>query len=174
MASELEHWLRGPVPGVPAELQAVAHALLQACDDLAAAAAPLNTDQLWTSPGGIAPVGFHLVHAAGSLGRLLTYARGEQLTHEQFEALKAEKAAAERRPDRATLVANLNSAIARALDQVRTTAVASLADERRVGRQALPSTVRGLLFHAAEHAARHAGQATTTSKIVRAGALGGP
>src|SRR5512142_2892671 len=104
MASEPEHWLSGPVPGVPAELQPVAHALLQARDDLAAAAAPLTAEQLWTSPGGAAPVGYHLVHAAGSLGRLLTYARGQQLTAEQFDELKAEKAAAERGLDRATLV----------------------------------------------------------------------
>ena len=38
----------------------------------------------------------------------------------------------------------------------------------RVGRAGLPSTVRGLLFHAAEHAQRHAGQIVTTAKIVRA------
>jgi hypothetical protein len=36
-----------------------------------------------------------------------------------------------------------------------------------VGRAGLPSTVIGLLFHLAEHAQRHAGQALTTAKIVR-------
>jgi hypothetical protein len=30
----------------------------------------------------------------------------------------------------------------------------------------LPSTVLGLLFHAAEHAQRHVGQAVTTAKVV--------
>jgi len=30
--------------------------------------------------------------------------------------------------------------------------------------------VLGLLFHAAEHAQRHAGQVTTTARIVRGGA----
>jgi hypothetical protein len=43
-----------------------------------------------------------------------------------------------------------------------------VATERRVGRQALPATVLGLLFHAAEHTTRHAGQPITTSKTVRA------
>jgi uncharacterized damage-inducible protein DinB len=32
---------------------------------------------------------------------------------------------------------------------------------------AVPSNVRGLLFHAAEHATRHVGQIITTIKIVR-------
>jgi len=39
-----------------------------------------------------------------------------------------------------------------------------------VGRQRLPSTVLGLLYHAAEHATRHAGQAATTTTILRGGA----
>jgi hypothetical protein len=37
-------------------------------------------------------------------------------------------------------------------------------DERLVGRLKLPSTVVGLLFHAAEHTQRHVGQAATTRK----------
>ena len=36
-----------------------------------------------------------------------------------------------------------------------------------VDRDRLPSTVLGLLSHAAEHATRHTGQALTTLKIVR-------
>jgi hypothetical protein len=35
-----------------------------------------------------------------------------------------------------------------------------------VGRDRLPSTVLGLLFHAAEHAQRHSAQIITTAKIV--------
>jgi hypothetical protein len=38
---------------------------------------------------------------------------------------------------------------------------------RQVGRAQLPSTVLGLLFHAAEHAQRHVGQLVTTSKVIR-------
>jgi hypothetical protein len=37
-----------------------------------------------------------------------------------------------------------------------------------VGRGRLPSTVIGLLFHAAEHTQRHAGQVVTTARIVLA------
>jgi uncharacterized damage-inducible protein DinB len=36
-----------------------------------------------------------------------------------------------------------------------------------VGRARLPTNVLGLLFHTAEHAARHAGQVVTTMKLVR-------
>jgi uncharacterized damage-inducible protein DinB len=35
-----------------------------------------------------------------------------------------------------------------------------------VGRLQLPTTVLGLLFHAAEHSVRHAGQAVSTAKIL--------
>jgi len=44
-----------------------------------------------------------------------------------------------------------------------------LLDERKVGRAGLPSTVLGLLFHAAEHSTRHVGQAITTAKILAGG-----
>ena len=42
----------------------------------------------------------------------------------------------------------------------------SLLEPREVGRLRLPSTTLGLLFHAAEHATRHAGQALTTARIL--------
>jgi hypothetical protein len=35
-----------------------------------------------------------------------------------------------------------------------------------VGRAALPTNVLGLIFHAAEHMQRHAGQLVTTAKIL--------
>ena len=54
-----------------------------------------------------------------------------------------------------------------AMAQLRATPPASLNDARAVGRAALPTTVLGLLFHAAEHSQRHAGQVVTTAKVVR-------
>jgi hypothetical protein len=51
---------------------------------------------------------------------------------------------------------------------LRATAEATLAESRTVGRSQLPSTVIGLLFHGAEHAQRHIGQAVTTAKVVAA------
>jgi uncharacterized damage-inducible protein DinB len=44
-----------------------------------------------------------------------------------------------------------------------------LTEERAVGRAQLPSTVLGLLFHAAEHTMRHNGQLLVTVKVVLGG-----
>lgn len=57
----------------------------------------------------------------------------------------------------------------RALRQLAATPESTLGDARLVGRDRLPSTVLGLLFHAAEHAQRHTGQLVTTAIIVREG-----
>ena len=67
-----------------------------------------------------------------------------------------------------TLVAEFDAAVDRALGQLRATDPATLLEPREVGRARLPSTVLGLLFHAAEHTQRHAGQLATTAKVVRA------
>ena len=64
------------------------------------------------------------------------------------------------------VVAEVGTLIDRALEQLRVTPRESLLDERKVGRAGLPSNVLGLLFHAAEHATRHVGQAITTAKIL--------
>jgi hypothetical protein len=67
----------------------------------------------------------------------------------------------------ATLVAEFDAGVDRALTQLRVTDASSLLEPRGVGRAQLPSTVLGLLFHAAEHTQRHVGQLITTAKIVR-------
>jgi hypothetical protein len=161
-----EYWLKGPVAGIAPLLQPVAHALLQARDDVAQAS-ELTPSQLWTSPAGAAPVGYHLKHLAGSLDRLLTYARGETLSADQLASLKSESAPGDPPADAAALVALVRAGIDRALDQVRRTQEDSLLAERRVGRQGLLSNTLGLLFHAAEHTTRHVGQSITTAKIVK-------
>ena len=166
-----EAWLRGPIDGVPPLLQPVAHGLVQCREEVAATLADLTSEQIWTSPAGAASIGFHVRHAAGSLDRLFTYARGEGLSPAQRAAL-----AAETQPDLAPnagarLTASFAEAVEAALAQLRATDSARLLDPRGVGRAQLPSTVLGLLFHAAEHTQRHAGQAVTTAKIVR-GAVG--
>jgi hypothetical protein len=167
---EPEFWLRGPVPGVPPVLQPAAHAFLQAQSDLRRASAGLSAADLWRRPGGAASVGFHLRHAAGSVDRLLTYAAGEALTPAQLGALRAESVSGEAAETVDGLLVGLDRSIEHALHVLRTTPVAAVFEPRAVGRQRLPTTVIGLLFHAAEHAQRHAGQAITTVAIVRGGA----
>jgi len=167
METPPEVWLRGPVPGVPDALMPAAHAFLQTLEDAEHAAGDLTVEQLWQTPGGAASVGFHLLHLAGSTGRLLTYARGERLNADQRAALAAE-AAPERRSV-SDLISQLRVAIEAALAQIRAVPVDTIFEPRTVGRAALPTTVVELLFHAAEHSQRHAGQLVTTAKIVRAG-----
>lgn len=158
-----EVWLRGPLPEYLDELQPVAHSLLQVREEIERVAT-LPPDRMWARPGTAASIGFHLKHLSGSLDRLMTYARGKSLTAAQFEALSAEGTPTDESVE--TIVAQALAAVDRALTQVRTTPLCTLDDTREVGRGRLPSTVLGLLFHAAEHAQRHSAQIVTTRKIL--------
>jgi uncharacterized damage-inducible protein DinB len=161
-----EAWQRGPVPGIDPLLMPVAHALIQVQEDLRALAARVGDEHVWTRPGGAASIAFHIRHIAGATERLLTYARGEALSEAQRAAMQAEGVEAPNRPPLQELVSVTIAALDRALAQVRATTRESLLTERAVGRLRLPSTTLGLLFHAAEHATRHAGQAITTALVV--------
>lgn len=165
--SQPEVWLRGPIPGVPPLLMPAAHALAGAGEDVARVAAGLTVEQLWARPSGVASVGFHLRHIPGVVDRLLTYARGESLSDAQLAYLRAEPDPGEPAPSAAELLRGVDEAIARALAQIRATREEDLLLPRGVGRLQLPSTVIGLIFHAAEHAQRHTGQVVTLSRIVR-------
>ena len=162
-----EVWLRGPVEGYAPQLQPVVHALLQVHEEVERHCADLSPEELWARPGGAASIGFHLKHLAGSLDRLLTYARGESLSQAQLTWLKAEDDPGLPPATAHETMAIAQAAIGRALQQVRTTDIGTLQDARGVGRAQLPTTVMGLVFHAAEHASRHAGQIATTRKVVR-------
>jgi uncharacterized damage-inducible protein DinB len=152
------------VEGVPPLLQPVAHALLQAREDARRLTHDLPDELLWTRPAGVASVGFHLQHLAGVVDRLFTYAQGTSLSRDQLAALAAEGQGA----DGITvddLLDAFDRTVERALDQLRATDERMLTDARAVGRKALPSTVAGLLFHAAEHAHRHIGQLLVTVRV---------
>jgi uncharacterized damage-inducible protein DinB len=159
-----EVWLRGPLPGIDPILMPAAHALVQAREDIAAAAAGASDADLWARPGGAASAGFHLRHLAGSLERLLTYARGEKLSASQLGALMRE---GEPGAGADQLVAEAQAGIDRAVVQLGRTPPATYGEIRPVGRAGLPATVLGLIVHAAEHTSRHTGQFITTLKIVR-------
>ena len=160
-----EVWMRGPVPGIPPLLQPVAHALLQSLEEVRRIVTPLSPEELWARPGGVASVGFHVRHAAGSLDRLFTYARGEALSAEQSAFLESEGEPGSPPAGAAELVAAFAAQVERALAQLRETPEPTLLEPRGVGRRQLPSTVIGLLFHAAEHTQRHVGQIVTTARI---------
>jgi hypothetical protein len=161
-----EVWQRGPVAGVDPLLMPVAHALLQVQEDLRALAGRVPAAHVWPRPGNAGSIAFHVRHIGGSVDRLLTYARGEPLDPAQWAALSGEASDIEPRPSLQTMVDQAIATLDRALAQVRSTSAGVLLEPRTVGRAGLPSTTLGLLFHAAEHAARHAGQAVTTAKIL--------
>jgi len=163
--SQPEPWLRGPIPGIPPLLMPVAHALVMAREDVEHAISGLSGDELWARPGGGASAGFHALHLAGSLDRLFTYARGEQLGDERLRALEREKSPPPLPP--AELIRLVHATIDRAVEQLRATDERTLLEPREVGRMKLPSNVLALLFHAAEHTQRHVGQVATTAKVVR-------
>jgi uncharacterized damage-inducible protein DinB len=164
-----EVWLRGPVPGIPPLLQPVAHALLQAREEVDALVVAFPPSLLWERPGGVASVGFHLQHLRGVLDRLFTYARGAALSEAQRAALAAEGAPGAEGSDATALQASFAAQVERALEQLRDTDEHTLVEPRAVGRAGLPSTVLGLLVHAAEHTQRHVGQLLVTVRVLRAG-----
>lgn len=164
-APPLEVWLRGPVPGVAPLLQPAAHILLQAGEEVRGAVSGLSTELIWRRVGDTAPIGFHLAHMAGAMDRLLTYARGEVLSEAQAAAPAAERAAEEARPDARTLLAGLDAAIADAVRVLATIPEGQLLARRELGRAKLPTNALGLVMHAAEHTARHAGQVVLLARI---------
>ena len=165
--SGIDVWLRGAVEGIDPHLQPVAHALIQVMEEAGEICSGLDDSMLWQTQGNAAAIGFHLAHIAGATDRLFTYARGAELNDRQISAMKAEKTVQERRPGKEQLLDALNESLERALTQLRDFDSEELTKPREVGRAKLPSTVLGLLFHAAEHAQRHSGQIATTSRILQ-------
>src|SRR4029079_18165784 len=87
-----EWWQRGPVEGVPAVLQPVAHILLQVRESVGELVAPLDETEWNARPARGAAGAFHVRHIAGVIDRLFTYARGEALSPEQLAAIREEGA----------------------------------------------------------------------------------
>lgn len=163
-----EPWLRGPVEGFEPLLMPVVHALMQVREELENLVASVPAEHVWQCPGGAASIGFHVRHLGGALERLLTYARGEALSASQRAQARQEGDPGDPALSLSAVAEDAYTAIDRALDQLRATSAEELLVPKRVGRAGLPSTTLGLLFHAAEHSARHAGQAISTAKILTA------
>ena len=161
-----EVWLRGPLPDIPPLVQPVAHALLQARNEVNALMLNFPDHLLWDRPVNVASVGFHLQHLTGVLDRLFTYARAEALSPEQLANLSAEGNPDEPSASVQQLVRRFNEQVDKAVDQLRLTDEQTLTQVRGVGRAQLPSTVLGLLVHAAEHTMRHVGQLSVTARVL--------
>jgi len=162
-----EVWLRGPVENIPSLLQPVAHALLQAREEVSEILEKFPNELLWEKPAGAASTGFHLQHLSGVLDRLFTYARGNQLDKEQLATLKREGDPEQTKATAGELVEAFNVQVEKALNSLSNIDEQKLVERRSVGRAQLPSTMMGCLFHAAEHTMRHLGQLIVTVRVVR-------
>ena len=166
MSSNQEYWLSGPIPDVPALLQPAAHALLQSVREVKEYLSDFPGEQLWEKPFGRASVGFHLRHLTGVLDRLLTYAKKESLSEAQLKFLKNE-GNGNGAPSYQQLISEFEDKVNEALAYFKTLPESTLTEERFVGRKKLPSTIIGLLFHAAEHSQRHVGQLLVTVSVLK-------
>jgi len=167
MAQNLEVWQRGPLPNITPLLQPVAHALLQAREELNLYLVDYPVDKLWIKPAGMASVGFHLQHLSGVLDRVFTYALAKPLSEFQFEQLAEEGSDSESGYQVTDLVKRFNDQVDTAMDQLKNTDREILTEYRGIGRAGLPSTVIGLLVHAAEHTMRHIGQLMVTVAVTK-------
>lgn len=157
--------MSGPVPGIPAVLQPVAHALLQMQREIHYDLSKLGEEYLWARPKNMASVGFHLKHITGVIDRMFSYAEEKSLTAEQLDYLAAETQA-EPHIQLSDLITALDTGIATALSRLKDTDERRLTETRFLGRKKIPVTLIGLLFHSAEHGMRHLGQLKVTAKIV--------
>ena len=165
-----EVWLRGPLEDVPGLLQPVAHALLQAKEEIEKLMQDFDASLLWKRPDGVASVAFHLQHIVGVQDRLFTYAKGEMASAQQLEYLKNEG----KENDAVSiniLLENIDHQTRKSIEQLKQTGINTLTEVRYVGRKKIPTTVMGLLFHSAEHTMRHTGQLLVTVKILTSSQL---
>ena len=166
-ANRPEAWLRGPINNIPALLQPAAHALIQSQEEVKRYTKNFPETLLWERPAGRASVGFHLQHLTGVLDRLLTYAQGSNLSEIQLQTLRNE-GNGETKTTIDELIDLFENKVNEALTYFKTLANVDLTQARTVGRKQLPTTLIGLLFHAAEHSQRHVGQLLVTISTVMA------
>jgi uncharacterized damage-inducible protein DinB len=163
----LEVWMRGPIAGLAPLLQPVAHAILQAREEVNLMMIGFSDDLLWEKPAGVASVAFHLQHLSGVLDRLFTYANNQLLNEDQLDLLALESNTDQPNLTVKALLTRFNNQVNKALTQLKNTDEKSLLENRGIGRKQLPTNLLGLLFHAAEHTQRHVGQLFVTVKVLQ-------
>lgn len=160
-----EPWLRELNLGVHPALAQPLFALQQVSEDVSKHTSGLSDVQVWASPLGLTPLGFHLRHLAGSTDRLTTYLAGGALSESQLAELAREKSPG---PSREELLAALEVAVQRADDVIRNLDPDEFASPRYIGRKRIPTTAIGLAIHIAEHSQRHTGQIISACHLLRA------
>jgi len=167
MEEKTEVWQRGPLENIPALLQPVAHALLQAREELSEMMDAFSERLLWERPGGAASPAFHLQHLTGVLDRLFTYARKEQLRSDQLYKLSIEGNQQETSSSMMELIELFDKQVDLSINELSSVNTDMLTEVRTVGRKQIPTTLIGLYVHAAEHTMRHIGQLLVTTKVLK-------
>lgn len=151
------------MPGVHPLVMPVFFSYAQVREDLRRHTAGLSDDDVWVEVAG-SSLGFQLKHIAGSVDRITSYLLGASLEAEQLAFLKQE---AEATGALTELLALVDESLQKSEERLREVDPDSLYALRKVGRQALPTTVIGLIVHLAEHTQRHLGQTITLTKLLR-------
>jgi uncharacterized damage-inducible protein DinB len=158
-----EPWLSGTLTDLPVLQRAVVHSLEMAQEDMQKFCRTLTEEELQARPFGLPSVAFQLRHIARSLDRFCTYAEGRALTPEQFAALSNEM-------DSTGTIESIFRELQASLEETKTRLDQIIRNPLdapiTIGRKQLPTTLAGLLVHAAEHTQRHVGQAITTAKLL--------
>ena len=162
----LEVWMRGPIAGLIPLLQPVAHAILQAREEVNQLMIDFPNELIWERPSGVASIAFHLQHLSGVLDRLFTYANDQILNEDQLELLALEADSTQFLTVKG-LLTRFNNQVNKALTQLKNIEEKTLLDPRGIGRKQIPTNKLGLLFHAAEHTQRHVGQLLVTVKMLK-------
>jgi uncharacterized damage-inducible protein DinB len=162
----LEVWMRGPIAGLIPMLQPVAHAILQAREEVNSMMVDFPDELIWGKPAGVASVAFHLQHLSGVLDRLFTYANNQILNEDQLELLALESDNTQFLTVK-SLLTRFNNQVNKTLTQLKNIEEKTLLEPRGIGRKQIPTNQLGLLFHAAEHTQRHVGQLLVTIKFLK-------
>lgn len=167
MEKKREVWQRGPIENIPALLQPVAHALLEASEEAHSIMGGFPENLLWERPEGVASPAFHLQHIQGVIDRLFTYSRKELLNEKQMDEISREGNKEKTSLSMQQMLNLLDKRIADAVEELKNVNPNSLTEPRGIGRKQIPTTLIGLYVHAAEHSMRHIGQLLVTVRMLK-------
>ncbi len=158
-----EPWLRGTLSDLPLLQRALLHSLQMAEEDIARWCSGLDDREFFARPFQLPSVAFQLRHIARSLDRFCCYAEGAALSPDQLQALASEM---EETGSREAVFSEWEAQIERTRQRLDAIVRQRVDLPVKIGRKGLPTTLAGLLIHAAEHTQRHVGQAITTAKVI--------
>jgi uncharacterized damage-inducible protein DinB len=165
MTSLPEPWLQGTLTDLPVLQRAILHSLQMAQEDATNWCGGLDDREILARPFGLPSVAFQLRHIARSLDRFCCYAEGVPLNPQQLAALASEM---ENSGTRDSIFSELEASLENTRRRFEVIVRQPLDTPIAIGRKRLPTTLAGLLVHAAEHSQRHVGQAITTAKVILA------